>query len=611
MSRPIVLSNGSLHVGINSFGMVHDFYYPHVGQENHAVAGNMRWRVGVWVQDQFSWLDSGEWQFTFDYTQDAMVGHATAFNPRLNIKLEFKDCVDYELDVFMRRIQVTNAIDERREIRLFLHQVVRINNSLNGDTAQFLPSDNAILHYKGNRVFVFGAVDEHNIPFKQYAIGIYGIEGLDGTFRDAEDGMLSGNAVEHGSVDSIVGFDLHLAGQEAAAVSYWVAAATEHFEAIRTFKRIRVDGIESHINRTIEYWQRWLRPANTFVESIDPALREPVKKSLLIIKAHMDKHGALIASTDTTMRNYSRDTYAYCWPRDGAYGVWPLLRLGYFSEVLKFFHFCRQSLQPEGFLMHKYQADGAVGSSWHPYVAAGRTIPPIQEDETAIVVFLFGQYYQITEDKEMLNVFYDSLIRPAANFMAGYIDEFTKLPHASYDIWEEKLLTTTYTTAVTYAALGAAARLADAIGRQHEAVQWQSVADDIRLAAPAQLFSKEKKFFLKGFIRERRDNGSIETIYNNTIDMSSFYGAFMFGLFDVNSDEIKQAFQTLVETFGLQENAATPVPRYVGDVYRRNNISDPSNPWFITTLWLAQYYLEIKQPDKAKAIIELVRQHMM
>ena len=38
MSRPIVLSNGHMHVGLNTFGLVHDFYFPYVGQENHAAA---------------------------------------------------------------------------------------------------------------------------------------------------------------------------------------------------------------------------------------------------------------------------------------------------------------------------------------------------------------------------------------------------------------------------------------------------------------------------------------------------------------------------------------------------------------------------------------------
>ena len=58
MARPVVLSNGELHVGINNFGLVHDFYYPYVGLNNHSAGKSTQHRVGVWVDGQLSWLDT-------------------------------------------------------------------------------------------------------------------------------------------------------------------------------------------------------------------------------------------------------------------------------------------------------------------------------------------------------------------------------------------------------------------------------------------------------------------------------------------------------------------------------------------------------------------------
>jgi GH15 family glucan-1,4-alpha-glucosidase len=610
MTRPIVLSNGSMHVGINLYGMVHDFYYPYVGLENHALSGNMRWRIGVWVEDKFSWLDNDAWQFTFDFEHGALVERTVATNQDLGVTLELQSAVDSVYTAFLRNIHIVNNLERPREVKLFLHQVMRIGASLGGDTAQYLPLEPAILHYKGNRAFVFGAQGTDGVAFDQYSVGLYGIEGKEGTFRDAEDGILAGNAVEHGSVDSVIGFTLPIEAHGSQRIMYLVAAGLDHQEALNTFRKIRSQGIHERIAKTADSWRAWLRPAETFMDTVSPALRDPLRKSLLVIKSHIDKHGAVIASTDTTMRNYSRDTYAYCWPRDSALSLWPLMRLGYFDEVKNFFDFCRRTLQPEGFLMHKYQPDGAIGSSWHPYVAAGRVIPPIQEDETAIVVFLLGQYYQMTEDNKTLREFYDSLLRPAANFLANYIDETTKLPHASYDLWEEKLLTTTYTTAVTYAALIAAARLAEVMGRQQEAVQWQAVADDMRGAAQTKLFNKDKKFFYKGFIHKHGSNKR-QIMYDDTIDTSSFYGAFMFGLFDIEGEVLGRAFTTLQATFGLKDDLVTPMPRYVGDAYRRRSPDGPSNPWFITTLWLAQYYLRTNKYDQAKAVIDWVSARML
>ena len=59
MARPIVLSNGNMHVGINKFGLVHDLYYPYVGLENHSAGKDLRHKVGIWVDGSVSWLDDG------------------------------------------------------------------------------------------------------------------------------------------------------------------------------------------------------------------------------------------------------------------------------------------------------------------------------------------------------------------------------------------------------------------------------------------------------------------------------------------------------------------------------------------------------------------------
>ena len=39
------------------------------------------------------------------------------------------------------------------------------------------------------------------------------------------------------------------------------------------------------------------------------------------------------------------------------------------------------------------------------------------------------------------------------------------------------------------------------------------------------------------------------------------------------------------------------MPRYAGDGYYRVSPEVPGNPWFITTLWLAQYYIAIAKSE--------------
>ena len=80
MSRPIVLSNGEMNVGLNDYGMVHDFFYPYVGFENHTIGADTRHKIGVYVDGEINWLDNGDWQFNFRYPHDALIGCTVAKN---------------------------------------------------------------------------------------------------------------------------------------------------------------------------------------------------------------------------------------------------------------------------------------------------------------------------------------------------------------------------------------------------------------------------------------------------------------------------------------------------------------------------------------------------
>jgi GH15 family glucan-1,4-alpha-glucosidase len=606
MARPIVLSNGELHVGINKFGLVHDFYYPYVGLENHAAGQSLQHRIGIWTEGQISWLDDGSWSFVFSYPYDALIGHTVARNEQLGLLIEFDDVVDASMSAFMRNIHVVNLRDTARDIRVFLHQAFAIGDSRsNTDTAQYLPDSEVILHYRGRRAFIISG-SANNMPFDQYTVGLFGIEGHEGSYRDADDGELSFNNVEHGRVDSVLRFQLSIPALSSQRIHYWIAAGTSLREALYIHKQMREVGVHDRIEQTAAWWHRWLAPAMHIAEKIDPAHQSHFLHSVMIIKSQIDKRGAVIASTDTTMLNYSRDAYAYCWPRDGAYVLWPLIRMGYEDEPRRFFEFCRRGLHPSGYLMHKYRADGALGSSWHPYVHDDGTIaPPIQEDETALVLFVFAQFYHMHPSPRLLHDFYDSMVRPMADFLAGYIDETTGLPRPSYDLWEEVFLTTTYTTAVTYAALLAAAELAEIAEDSDNAVKWRSAADDIATAAHRHLFNEQRQSFYKGLIVKQ---GQIE--YDDTIDSSSVFGAFMFGLFPTGSDELRAAMSSLSEVFGLDQ-PGVGLPRYEHDSYCRTDPESQGNWWPVTTLWLAQYYVETGQRDKAEGILGWVEGQAM
>ncbi|HUD81748.1 MAG TPA: glycoside hydrolase family 15 protein [Patescibacteria group bacterium] len=605
MGRPVILSNGQLTVGLNESGIVNDFYYPYVGLENLSNARKTGHKIGVWVENQFSWIDSGEWKIDIDFESDALVSQTSMQNDNLKVLLTTNDFVDHQYNVFCRRITITNQADRPREIRLFLHQVFEISRAGRADTALYVPDDNYILDYKGRYSLLIYGQNTDGKSFDQFAIGNYAIENKEGTYKDAEDGELSGSPVEHGGVDSVIRFPVNLNSGESAQIDYWIIAADSQYNAEKIQHLFKKDTLEKRLDYTRQYWREWLSVGADKMHGLSRDDLEISKKSLMIIKAHIDKRGGIIASCDSSIYNYGRDYYSYVWPRDGAYAIWPLIRLGYHEEAKRFFEFCRDILTTDGYLMHKYQPDRAIGSTWHPLLHGRRKELAIQEDETAIVVYMIGEYLSHTNDVDFVFSLYSTFIQPAGKFMASFIDESTGLPHASYDLWEEKFLTNTYTAAVTYQALIVAAELAEKFEYPDDAISWRDASDKI-LSKFDTFYNQQTQSYRKGFLLN--EGGVLD--FDETLDVSSMYGVMLYIGNSIDVSMLKNTV-TAIEQKLLDISPSGGSPRYEHDHYFESNTPYMGNPWFVTTLWLAQYYIRNNQPDKARHYVEWTKQHAL
>jgi GH15 family glucan-1,4-alpha-glucosidase len=600
VARAVILGNGRLTVGLNEKGHVHDFYYPYVGLDNLTTSRSIHHKIGIWVDGQFSWTDGDDWQCSVDFSPEALISQVEMKNDNLGVIILLQDFVDHQFDAFCRIIKVRNVNEKKRQIRIFMHQVFEISRAGRADTALYVPGEDYILDYKGRCCLLVSARDSLGRPFDQFAIGNYGIEGKQGTFRDAEDGELSGHPIEHGGVDSVVRFSLDIESNQESRLDYWVIASDSQYNGEIVQAELK-RGLDHRIISNQQYWKTWLATGEPRLQKIAPEYQDMARKSLLVIKAHTDDRGGVIASCDSSIYNYGRDYYSYVWPRDAAYAMWPLIRLGYRDEPKKFFEFCRDIITPDGYLMHKYQPDRAIGSTWHPLLHGHRKELAIQEDETALLIVMLSEYYNYLPDEIFMQEMYKKLVIPAANFMCGFIDDQTGLPHASYDLWEEKFTTSTYTTAVTYRALLAAKELAEKFGEPDEANRWESAASQL-MAASGVFDNPDSPGFRKGFLLDEDDS----LIFDNTLDLSSVYGVMAFGYYKSNEPKkIQEAIEKIESTLSGQSPSGGS-PRYMGDNYFRTKEQYPGNPWLITSLWLAQYHIRTHNSDKARHYIDWV-----
>jgi oligosaccharide amylase len=595
MARAVTVGNGSLLVGLDYRGQVRDLYYPFVGESNHVsgASGNFVHRIGVYVDGMMSWFDQPDWSITIGADDHTGVGSMVAINERLQITVVSKDAVHNEQNVFLRNFTVTNDSDRARVIKLFLAQQFRISESRRGDTAFYDPRVKAIVHYKGKVALLVNAYVGDK-QFTDYNIGLFGIEGKEGTYLDAMDGVLERNPIEHGSVDSVIGLTADLVARSSVEMDYWVVCG-ENIPEVHTLDAyVLEESPRRLINATEAYWQAWLEKEDRDLSILSAPLRTLFNRSLITMRVHADNHGGVIASSDTDMLHHGRDTYSYVWPRDAANVALALDVTGYHDATKRLYTFLSECAEPGGYLMHKYRTDGVLGSSWHPWMQNGKPRLPIQEDETASSIFMLWQHYEKTRDLEFIESLYNPFIEPAARFMCEYIESSTGLPQASYDLWEEKYGTSTYTAASVYGGLMAASRFAMVLGKDDDARTYQAVAQRLQSAIAHVLYDEEMQMFVKHVLHTED-----ELIYDRTVDTSSFYGLILFEVFDIDDPKIIASAKTVDARLQVQSNSKGYV-RYENDAYYRMRDAGTPNPWVITTLWMAQYHIR-----KARTLKEL------
>lgn len=605
MARAVTIGNGNLLVGIDGRGQVRDLYFPFVGQANHisGASGNFVHRIGVFVDGAISWFDDPAWEFDFTLQGDNMTGAFTARHAGIGVTVTARDAVHNERNIFLRIFSIHNDRDVAREIKIFFSQQFRIAESRRGDTAFYDPRVRAVVHYKGHSTFLINAVCENDgAQFTEYNIGLFGIEGKEGTYFDALDGTLERNPIEHGSVDSVIGLVRTVSAQETFTVSYWVACAQTIPEVHQLDAHVLSERPEGLIASTEAYWQAWVEKDGRDLSPLPEALQTLFRRSLQVMRVHADNRGGIIASSDTDMLHHGRDTYSYVWPRDGALIAHAFDVSGYGDVAKRYYSFAARALEPGGYLMHKYRSDGVLGSSWHPWLREGVPCLPIQEDETATVLVMLWHHYERERDLEYIEALYNPFIEPAAQFMCEFIEPLTGLPSASYDLWEEKFGISTYTASAVYGALMAAARFAAILGKDNDARTYQAVAQRMQRAIVSVLYDEKLAMFVKHVTVG--DDG--EMTYDTTLDCSSFYGPVLFGVLEENDPKLKAALKTVEARLQVSAESKGFV-RYEGDAYYRMHDADSPNPWVVTTLWIAQYYLRLAtRPSDLKRPLELL-----
>ena len=611
MPRDIPVGNGSLLIAFDRDYLIRDIYFPHVGLENHSVGHPFHF--GIWVDGQFSEMGP-EWQKTLRYLEDTVVTEVTATHERLQLEITCHDAVDFHLNIYVKEMVVKNLANTPREARLFFSHDFHISGTEVGDTANYDPRNQALIHYKGKRYFLMNCCDPTKCGVEHFACGLKETQGLEGTWKDAEDGVLSGNAIAQGSVDSTIGMTIPLPANGTATAYYWMCAGTDYQEVVKLNRVIREKTPAELLKRTANYWRLWVTTElRKGCDQLPPKILRLLTQSLLILRTQLDHDGAVIAANDTDIFVFSRDTYSYMWPRDGAFVASALIRAGYSEASRRFFNFCRSIIDPGGYFLHKYSPDGSVGSSWHPWWRDGHHELPIQEDETALVLWALWQHFERFHDVEFIKPLYRDLIIKPAEFLVRFRNDQTKLPQTSYDLWEERRGVHTFTASTVVAGLRAAAHFAQAFGEHDLATKYRATAQEMVQAMRQWLFHRDLNRFAK--CASPKPSGGYDL--DMTID-ASLFALWYFNVFEPLDPMVASTMQAVYDRLWIKTSVGG-LARYERDAYHQVDGNDPQripgNPWFICTLWWAQYLIARTQNgndlQEALRVLEWVADHAL
>ena len=570
--RYLSIGNGKILINIDELGRPTDLYFPYVGMENQSAGKPI---AHFFFDGEKVYQD---WKVSVNYLQDTNIAEIRG-DVNENISVVFYDFVDLHDPIYYRIIKVLNKGNERiRGKLLFLVDLDLYSNSY-GDTAFYDPQTSSIIHYKSRRyvgVKLFGIMKE----LKEYNIGKTEVP------YDVLDGKLNMKAIDNGDVQFAIAIDLDLQ-PKGTDKAYFAIAFERNLKGLRKLlSGISPTSVETIFTSNYMFWLNWLKRAKT-VGSISDKIKKLYKTSILVIKNHMDSNGSIIASSDYSFVTLWGDSYNYCWPRDSAIASHALDIAGYGDIAIKHYNFIAEVVSEDGFLYHKYNPDKTLASSWHPWIYGGKQIYPIQEDETALQVWAIASHYSMYKDIDELIDIYRNFFKPAVRFMMRYIED--GLPKPSFDLWEERYGIHIYTVSTVYGALSKGSELVRDMGDEVLASDMLDVAEYIKQEALKRMTYNGR------FIRRIDEYGNKDL----TID-ASMYSPYFFGMVDPR-DPI------MINTIRAIESSLTVnggIVRYENDPYRR--VKAQPNPWIITTLWLAEYYADVSQKEKALKLVNWV-----
>ncbi len=340
---------------------------------------------------------------------------------------------------------------------------------------------------------------------------------------------------------------------------------------LKRIEEVKAFNEDEEYSNVKKYWREYLeRHLNYYVGNKTFSNKELdiIERTILMYALLSNRDtGAVLASPDVDEEFTKCGRYGYCWPRDALFINKAMLLLGMEDMVNKFYSVWAESTQlPNGLFEQRYYSDGNLAPSWG-----------LQIDETASIIIGIGDL----ENK----MDFAPIVEKATQGMIEFLDEnFISKP--CYDIWEERKDTHLYSNAAIYKGFESARSILKDFDKYNHLVC------EIDMIQPKVLESIKNQFVENGLLKRSR--------YNSNTDVSVLGAVVPFDVFDANDVVVNNSVNRIENELLTSSGGYL---RYKDDIY------NGGNAWIISSLWLAMYYLEIGNKEKARELYNWVTNH--
>ena len=517
------------------------------------------------------------------YEEDTNILNTEVLNTYFNLKVVQTDYASIKENVLIRKYKFTNENTINLDLNFLVHSSLTSSpeNRVSG-----MCRNDALIQY--NHEYMLCTFSKEKLLSSQ----------INNSKANIEDGKIGDKDYVGMSANSSISYDLGtLKPNETREFELYIfiedsKIGLDNLE--KTIDRIRKIDFRTEYEAVKKYWKKYVKDHNGLELDLaetpkNRKIKQIYTRTILLYSLLVNHEtGGISAAVEVDENLKQCGGYQYCWPRDAVFTTTAMDILKMKKEVEKFYKsFCKNTQSRNGMWEQRFFTDGRLAPCWG-----------YQIDETASVIVGVYNHYKVIEDKKFLK---DNLkmCEKAINFLKKYVEDIfqeTNKCGISYDLWEEYEGVNLYAVSSIFASFNAMIKIYEELKEEFtkNRVKQENVNKEKETLRNLSVTLRE--YILKNFYDESKKS-LVRNLEDKTLDISILGTVIPFELFSPKDKKILNTVERINMTLRTYTGG---YKRFETDTYREGK------PWIIATLWIAEYYLEIGEKQKAKECFDFV-----